>query len=289
MKRMLTIAIATMAILACTVIPVLADNTTSLDAVISGNQTTATTTTPTTTTVTTPTQGTTSSDQSFLDGMSNSTDLSADTVGATAVTAPMKKYVTFVVQVLAYAATSLLALRVVIDLLFIGIPFLRKFLANGYMGNAQAGAGGMPNGMGGGMQGGMGGMGGGMGGMGGMGMHNRMGGMGGMGGMQGGMGGMGMGGGQQGMGGPQQSGQQQMMGKIQWVSNAALNAIAGETTVGPDGHEVSPFKVYIKDMVVVLILVPVLLTLTITGVLTTLGFEIGSMLGMAIRNLKGMM
>ena len=61
---------------------------------------------------------------------------------------------------------------------------------------------------------------------------------------------------------------------MQWVSNAALNAVAGENIVGPDGKAVSPFKLYIKDMIVVLILVPILITLAVTGALTSLGFVI---------------
>ena len=76
-----------------------------------------------------------------------------------------------------------------------------------------------------------------------------------------------------GMGGMQgQMGAQPAMGRIQWVSNAALNAAAAESVVGPDGKAVSPFKAYMKDMTVVLVITPVLLVLAISGALTDLGF-----------------
>lgn len=204
----------------------------------------------------------------FIDGLNKAADVSAEVEGVANVTAGAKTAVAFVVQIIAYLITILLALRVVLDLMYIALPFTRTFLGNGYMGNAQAGAGGMPNSM---SMGGMGGMGA-MGGMGGMG--GRYGGRyGGMGGMSG-MGGMGMAGGMNagmGMGAGQQP---NVIGRIQWVSNAALNAVAGENIVGPDGKAVSPFELYIKDMIVVLILVPILITLAVTGALTSLGFVI---------------
>ena len=77
------------------------------------------------------------------------------------------------------------------DLAFIALPFTRTFLGNGYMGNAQAGAGGLPNSLG----------------MNGAGM-NRIGGMGGM-GMQGNMA----------MTSPQQ--QPNASGRVQLVSNSS--------------------------------------------------------------------
>lgn len=205
----------------------------------------------------------------FIDGLNKAADVSAEVEGVENVTAGAKTAVAFVVQIIAYLITILLALRVVLDLMYIALPFTRTFLGNGYMGNAQAGAGGMPNSM---SMGGMGGMG--MGGMGMGGIGGRYGGRyGGMGGMSG-IGGMGMAGGMNagvGMGAGQQP---NVIGRIQWVSNAALNAVAGENIVGPDGKAVSPFKLYIKDMIVVLILVPILITLAVTGALTSLGFVI---------------
>jgi hypothetical protein len=273
---------------------------TSLDEVVSQTQNEVVTQTPTEVTtpvVTEPTQQqvqtapTVSSDaDEFINEVKQATDLSQVSPGATKVNEGIKKIASFVVQILSYFVTAFLVVRVVVDLCYICIPFTRSFLANGYGGNAQAGAGGM------GMQqpgmGGMGGMGSPMGGMGmgGMGMGGGMYGRGryGMGGGMGmGMGGMGMGGMQGGMQG--QPGANPAMGRTQWVSSAALNAVAAENILGPDGKSVSPIKEYSKDMVVILILTPILLTLAITGVLTDLGFLIGDMLTTAIGSIGGML
>lgn len=189
----------------------------------------------------------------------------------------------FIVQILAYGLTALLSARVLIDIVFIAIPFSRSILSNGYSGNPQAGAGGVPNQQ----MGGMGGMGamGGMGGMGGYGgsYGNRYGGgYGGMGGMNRGMGAMGA-------QAPVQNGALGRIGEIQWVSNAALNAVAAESTVGPDGKSVNAFKPYMKSMIVLLIIVPVLLTLATTGALTDLGFLIGKAVAASVGKLGNML
>ena len=113
-------------------------------------------------------------------------------------------------------------------------------------------------------------------GIGGMGMHggygmNRM-----------GMGGMGIQGGNA-------PGANPAMGRVQWVSTAALNAAAAEQIVGPDGKAISPLKMYAKDMIVVLVITPVLLTLAITGVLTDLGFLIGKLIADTVSGIGGML
>jgi len=189
--------------------------------------------------------------KSFIDGLQGSANVSAEVEGVSNITSGAKTVVAFIVQVLSYLITILLALRIVMDLAFIALPFTRTFLGNGYMGNAQAGAGGLPNSLG--MSGG--GMG--------MGMHgagmNRM-------GMQGNMA----------LNSPQQ--QPNASGRMQLVSNAALNAVAGENTVGADGKAVSPFELYIKDMIVVLVIVPILITLAVTGALSNLGFVLAQVL-----------
>ena len=229
----------------------------------------------------------------FMNEVKQATDLTEVSPGATKVNEGIKKVASFIVQILSYFVTAFLVVRVVLDLCYICLPFTRSFLANGYGGNPQAGAGGM--GMQGGMgMGGMGGMGSPMGGMGmggmGMGGYGRgrygMGGMG-MGGM--GMGGMGMGGMQGGMMGQQgQPGANPAMGRTQWVSSAALNAVAAENILGPDGKSVSPIKEYAKDATVILVGTPILLTLAITGVLTDLGFLIGDLLATAIASIGNM-
>lgn len=194
----------------------------------------------------------------------------------------LQKAVTYVVQILSYVATFGLTLRVVLDLIYIGLPFLRKTLANGHIGNPQAGAGGLPQQPG--MMGGLGGMGGGLGGFGGMGGFGGIGGFGmnrgyGMGSPMYGNPMMGAG-----MGAAQQPG---LFGNIQWVSNAALNATAGESTLGPDGKPVNPLKMYAKDMVIVLVITPIMLILAVSGALTQLGLLIGGAIAGAISNIGG--
>lgn len=214
----------------------------------------------------------------FIGSLQGATDLTGHQSVVENAKPVMNKVASIIVQLLSYLITIGLTVRVVLDLTYIVLPFTRSFLSNGYMGNAQAGAGGMPNQAMGGM-GGMGGMSGGMG-MGGYGMRGGMG-MGGMGGMNRGMA-------QQGMQGGMNNQNMSRMGEIQWVSNAALNAVAAESGTGPDGKAVSPFKLYIKDMTVIMILTPVLLVLALTGTLTDLGFLLGDVICAGISSIGGM-
>lgn len=223
----------------------------------------------------------TSADE-YIESTKNAADLTTvNTAGADKVNEGIRTVAAFIVRILSYFLTAFLIVRVILDLVYIALPFTRSMLSNGYAGNPAAGGGGM--GM---QQPGMGGMGAGMGGMG---MGAGMGGMGGYGmrggyGMNhmgmGGMGGMGM---QQG-----QMGASPAMGRIQWVSSAALNAVAAEQMPGPDGKPQSALKAYAKDMMIVLIITPVLLTLAITGVLTNLGFLIGDVIAKGITSISGM-
>lgn len=226
----------------------------------------------------------TSADE-YIENTKNAADLTTvDTAGADKVNEGIRTVAAFIVRILSYFLTAFLVVRVILDLVYIALPFTRSILSNGYAGNPAAGGSGMgmqqPGmGMGGmGMGAGMGGMGmGGMG-MGGYGMRggygmNRMG--------MGGMGGMGM---QQG-----QMGASPAMGRVQWVSSAALNAVAAEQMPGPDGKPQSALKAYAKDMTVVLIITPILLTLAITGVLTNLGFLIGDVIAKGITSISGML
>ena len=262
MRRLITLIMAVILTLSCMTVVAFGDD--SLDDVLNKvEQTEQQVETETDRTATTenkePSNDVYDKNRSFIDGLNKAADVSAEVEGVSGVTSGAKTAVAFVVQILAYCITILLALRVVLDLVFIALPFTRTFLGNGYMGNSQAGAGGIPNSMG----------------MGGMGMGGHYGGRyGGMGmgmnpGMAGGMNaGMGMGAGQQ----------PNVTGRIQWVSNAALNAVAGENVVGPNGKAVSSFELYVKDMVVVLVIVPILITLAVTGALTSLGFVIAQLI-----------
>lgn len=215
------------------------------------------------------------SSDNYINSLKDATDLTQSSEVVSKVNTSLKKVISIVVQILAYAITALLTVRVILDLMFIAIPFSRKYLANGFMGNAQAGAQ-QP-----GMNGSMSAMGGGFGGMsGGYGMGSGYGMNRGY-GMNGGMGGMGaMNGMNGGLGTPQQ--QPGMNGRTQWVSNAALNAVASAQA------GVNPYSAYIKDMAVVCILTPILLILATTGALTNLGFLLGDVLARAIGSIGTM-
>ena len=217
----------------------------------------------------------------FIKELRGATNLSEPTTTGKSINKFTSTIASFIVQILSYFIPAFLVVRVVGDICYITLPFTRAFLANGYSGNGQAGGAGM-GGMGMGMQGGMGGMGmGGMSGgygMGGYGMNRGY-----------GMGGMGMGGMQGGMGGMQQPGASSAAGRTQWVSGAALNAVAADSMMGQDGKAVSPLKAYAKDMTIVLIITPVLLTLAITGALTQLGFLIGDVISRAVASIGNMM
>lgn len=220
--------------------------------------------------------------QDQVDSIKGATQLDGQNPSATKINQGISKVASIIIQVLAYAITVLLVFRVIFDLAYIAIPFARSFLANGYGGNPQAGGGGMPGQPGMGM--GMGGMG--MNGMG-MGGMGRYGGMGGMGGM--GMSGMGMGG----MNGMNQTlsqpGATPAFGRVQLVSNAALNAVAAEGVVGPNGRSVNAFKTYAKDMLAVLILAPAFLVLAVTGSITQLGIMLGELIASGIGNIGNML
>ena len=218
--------------------------------------------------------------RNFVDGLNQAGDLTNEEVpGVEPVVKGAKKVAAFIVQVLSYVIIAFLVVRIMLDLAFIALPFTRTFLANGYSGQAQSSGQGMQN---------MGGMGmGGMG-MGGMGM-NRMG----MGMNRMGMGGMGMGG--MGMGMNNMAGQNAMMnrnssmvGNVQFISNAALNAVATESSIGPDGKTQSPFKIYIKDMAITLTVTPILLMLAATGVVTKFGLILGGFIVDCINKLGAM-
>lgn len=286
MKRVVSLVATCVLALCITAMPVAAS---SLDDVVNSQQTETTTETQTPVDDNTDITGsnlTTGNDQ-LIDELKSANTLDGTSNSASKINQGVKKVASFVVQVISYFITAFLVVRILLDICYIVLPFTRKWLANGYMGNVQAGVGmadGAGMGMGGmGMRGGM-GMGG-MG-MGGMGMNGMGMGMGGMGmgrgmGMRGGMNGMGMSG--QGM-----QGANPLPGRIQWVSTAALNAVAAESCGGVDGVPDNPLKVYVKDMVPILILTPILLVLAITGALQNLGFLIGDLLANALSQAGGM-
>lgn len=244
--------------------------TPSLDDVVAGQSVTDTTNASNETEQATAKHSNETTD-SLVNVLRESTDLSHVT-GETASFAKTANSIgSKVFQYLSVIVSVGLLVMVGVDMVFIALPFTRKYLANGYMGNPggmdPSQNPGLAGGMQGGMQGGMPGMGGGYG--------SRMGGMGGM-GMGGGYGSrMGMAnpmGGRGGMMGQQAAMQNQpALGRVQWVSNAALNAIATESA----SNQVALVQ-YIKSMAVTIVLASVILVLASTGVLSVLGAAIGS-------------
>lgn len=191
----------------------------------------------------------------------------------------LKTIVNIVVTILCYIITLGLTIRVTLDLMYIGLPFSRKFLANGYAGNARAGdvnAASPMGGMGLGSSPYFGFGGGGLG-------TGRFGGFGGFGSRFGG--GMRV---DQNSAGAYQDQMGTMTGRLQIVSNAALNAAASETTIDPDGRNASPFKIYAQDMMLTLIITPVLLILAVSGALFHVGLVIGGALATILSGVSNM-
>ena len=145
----------------------------------------------------------------------------------------LKAIVTPIVQLLSHLIVIGLVVRVILDLIYIVIPFSRKLLlygqnveTSGNMGVGNMGNGGYPT-------------------------ASQM---------------MTMSNGQNALGG---QGEASRSNKVQIISNAAIRAVQGEQS----GQSV--FRYYFKDMLVVMVVTPILLVLTLTGVLMDLGFILG--------------
>lgn len=190
----------------------------------------------------------------MLQGLSAVTDVSEQDETVKKMVTPLQSAVTIIVQALAYIITLGLSVRILCDLTYITLPFLRGLLGPGVQqggpaGNAYGGGYGYDNG------------GYGSGGYGNGGYGN---------------GGYGNGGyGRRNYGGRQNVGNQPggVGGGFQLVSEAAVGAVQAG---------VSPLKTYAKDMLGILILTPILLVLVITGTLADLGFTIGSLVSSLI-------
>ena len=164
--------------------------------------------------------------------------------------------------------TTFYSLRVVLDLAYLTIPFLRKPLANGHVGNANTGL--QDNNGSAGFGGGFGrsSFGGGFG-------RSSFGG-----GFDGGFGRSSFGGGMQGgFGGSPQTPNNDVGSqgnRIQWVTGAALNAVASEGNVDSNGTPINKFKYWLNDMVVTLIVLGVMFSLVVTGMLTRIMLLVGT-------------
>ena len=182
----------------------------------------------------------------FINSLKDASRLDTNTEGVEQVNGWIKTIAAYIVRILSYFLVAFLVVRVVLDMVYIGIPFTRSFFSNGYQAQPQ-----QPMGQ---MQGGMGAP---------MGQMQK----------QGGMSGSTMG--MNPMTAQSQMGASPALGRTQWISTAALQAVANESQPGPDGRPQSAYKLYAKDMIIVLVVTPILLTLAITGVLNNLGFLIG--------------
>lgn len=193
----------------------------------------------------------------YLDSLNDATKMDTYNPKVEAVNGVIQKVVSIVVQIMAYGIIALLTLRVILDLAYIAMPFARGLLnkenrqvavANNNVMNPMA-AGMNP-------------------------MGSPMGQMGPMGG---------------GFGGSPMGGQPQMnqptpqnIGGTQLISNAAIRAVQEEI------NGKSPYKAYVSDMTILLIAVPVLLILAMSGALTQFGLVLGQALVKLIGSLSGM-
>lgn len=189
----------------------------------------------------------TNTDSQIIDIISGSTDMSTTDERLVAVSKPIVKLFGMITQAICLLTTVGLGLSVAIDLLYITVPFTRSILSNGHVGNSMANAGvssitSAPTHVG-----------------------------------------------IPGQAQVQQAQVQQAnsasrndggaIGRIQWVSGPALNAVASESTVGTDGKVHSPLTVYMKNAMFKLIAVPVLIVVLLTGSAQNIGFVIGTALG----------
>ena len=201
-----------------------------------------------------------SSAEEFANALSEGTNFTEETYQeTTAVTNKIKAVVSPLIQIFLYLIMILMTIRVVIDLIYIVFPPIRAFLSNGHVGNAASQGTMQTGGFGGGYGGGMGSYGGFSGGMGGMNAANSM--------------------------AMQQQNNPSNVSRIQWVSQAALNAVASEAVVGPNGKANSPLKAYAKDMIVLMIGVPIMLILAASGILSKLGFALASVISGVIESI----
>lgn len=151
----------------------------------------------------------------------------------------LRNIVGVVISFLCYAIVILLALRVILDVFYIAIPFTRQFLFK--QNGPTAGMGNSVNGYNGGFT-----------------SQNMS-----YGGVQ------------------QQNTMNSGRSGVQLISNAAINAVAAEAQRG------SAFKMYMKDMMIVLIVTPILIVLATNGSLITLGFKIAELITEVLGKISG--
>ncbi|MBD5508849.1 MAG: hypothetical protein HDR05_12600 [Lachnospiraceae bacterium] len=198
------------------------------------------------------------SNSDYIEYMKDATNLSEPSQAASKINDFTSKIASFIINVVAYFITAFLAVRVLMNLCYVAIPFTRSILSNGYQGNAQANGNpmGQQNGVGGAGQ---------------LGMNN--------GGMYNNMNMQGQGQGQV----------TPASGRMQLISSEALNAVAAEAVMNPNGKPNSAIKVYAKSTVNILVLTSLLIVLAISGALTNLGFLLGEIISRGISSIGNML
>ena len=190
-------------------------------------------------------------DRSFVDSLGKAMDLSTETKISSDFSKTANYYGSIIFQYLAIIVSVGTLLMIGIDMVFIMLPFSRSFLANGYEGRAVAGSN---------SQSGL-GLASGMNEMHDMNSRNPL-------------AGRGM------MNYGNQLNQTPSSGRVQYVSNAALNALAAEK-----GNNKLALLEYIQNMSITIILSGVILVLAGTGILGSLGLAIGSKLTSLLKSL----
>ena len=188
----------------------------------------------------------------YVEQLKDATTINETSEVATQINGLVKKVASFIINVLSYFITAFLAVKILLDLCYICLPFTRNLLANGYQGNAQA-----SNNL--------------------NGMNN----------LQNGLG----------LNNMQMTGQGQMntqpmnqvSGRIQWISNTALNAVESENVMNNNGKPNNASKVYGRSMVGMLVITTLLITLAITGALTDIGFLLGELIANGLSGISGML
>jgi hypothetical protein len=208
-------------------------------------------------------------DSSAIAGVYGSTDLSEPVEGLDGAKTAMVRAAATIVQIVSMFVVVGFAVTVALDICYIAVPFSRKWLCNGYSGQANNQT---PQ----------------------NGMNNAMGSMGsgyGVGGY--GAGGYGYGGGsygnsmannmsqnmmaQQNMQGMNQT--QMQAYKVQFISNAALDAVAMENVVDQQtGKATNPYAHYFTQKVIAILFIGVILVLNMTGSLMRISIMVGNAL-----------
>lgn len=189
----------------------------------------------------------------------------------------MKKLLTPFMYVIVWAIVLGINLTSLMDLLYLSVPLSRSLLCKD-----PSSVPGTQAPQGGGSSGGFGGGGFGGGGFGGGGFGGSSFGGSSFGGS--GYGSSGFGGSSFGGGGSQQP---QGRGKNQLISASAIKAVNCHGQMGPDGVEMSMWKVYGKHLICLMVLAPILLILTIDGVLVDISTTLAALLITGIRTILG--